>query len=346
MTTAPTYVEETFGILTDDDLYLDCVFVKPAKAADKRIKVIRVWVPKFPLTKSSVITCARQEVGSYGEDGRIANLVFDLRGTGDSDGVPGDQDFHLDLEALADWAEERFGRKTNFGFFGFPISEEGHVYMWPLRPGTVMESYHYPPGGADLNPPTLLYLSSYGNFRRSDDMLCTSLARAGYDVYGVDPFRYLLHASASQRLMPEMLTEDLHLLIQMLPNEPIVIAQPLAAGLALYWASQSQQIRGTIAIGRAQSGLAPAHVFDNSEHHAFALPRYLPDISPRPVVLVQHVNNPMGSTEERMKALFECSQEPHRLERVRDISPKFLLDMVRWIEEYSEQTVTESEEEK
>ena len=122
----PPYVEENFGILTDDNLYLDAILVKPAHLTDDKLRVLRVWVPKYPLTKTSVITCARQEVKSYGPDGRIAHLVFDLRGTGDSDGVLGQHNFKLDLGAIAAWAEERFG-KINFGFLGTPSIRDGRV---------------------------------------------------------------------------------------------------------------------------------------------------------------------------------------------------------------------------
>ncbi len=324
------YVEEGFGILTDDDLYLDAILVKPANAEDKDIKVIRVWVPKFPLTKSSVLTCARQEVKSYGPDGKIANLVFDLRGTGESDGLAGDSNFNLDLSAVKDWADERFGSQINFGFFGFPQSKVGRVYVWPLRSGTVMETYNYPPVGSSLSPQTILYLSSYGNFGRKDDAYCTALAEAGYNVFGMDPFRYLLHASSSNPLSPEELGEDVTLLTQMLPNEPVVIGQPMGAGLALLWATRNSSIRGVIAIGRTMAGFAPSHVFQNRNPHTYFLPRYVGNIAPRPVALVQ-LKGPMGGDTQRMQALFENLQEPHRWEKADDLSPELLLELVQWM---------------
>lgn len=327
------YTEETFGILTDDELYLDALFVRPTNTADEDIKVLRVWIPKYPLTKTSVVACARQEVKSYGPDGKIAHLVFDLRGTGESDGLPGDQNFNLDLAAIKAWAEERFGPHINFGFFGFPSSRQGRVYVWPLRAGTIMESYYYPSGGAELTPPTILYLSSYGNFNRTDDELCGALAGAGYSVYGLDPFRYLLHASINGLLMPEQLWEDIHLLIQMLPREPIIIAQPLAAGLALIWAARSPNIGGVIAIGRAQSGLSPAHVFHNKNPHTYFLPRHVGHIAPRPVVLVHHENHPMGGALKNLQALYDSLQEPRRLQQTQSISAEFLLEMIAWIQD-------------
>ncbi|RMH00695.1 MAG: hypothetical protein D6706_03205 [Chloroflexi bacterium] len=333
MTNKHPYIEETFGILTDDDLYLDCVLVRPANTTDKDLRVLRVWVPKYPLTKSSVITCARQEVKAYGPNAHIAHLVFDLRGTGESEGIPGDTNFDMDLHAIAAWAEERFG-KINFGFLGTPTLEFGTVNMWPLRAGAVMESYHYPAGGGILNPQTLLYLSTYGNFGRTDDLICAALADAGYDVYGLDPLRYLLHASANQRLTPDDLWRDLYTLIQMLPSPPIIIGQPLAAGLALLWASGVEKIPGVIAIGRSQTGLAPRHIFQNSNPYTFLLSRQVKNIFPRPLALVILKSHPLGGKEDEMATLYQSSKAPHRLERVEQISPEYLLSLLEWVKSH------------
>lgn len=326
-----TYAEEAFGILTDDELYLDAILIKPANATDRDLKVIRAWVPKYPLTKSSVLSCARQEVKSYGPDGKIAHLVFDLRGTGESDGLPGDHDFNQDLSAVKAWAEERFGTRTNFGFFGFPQSRVGRVYMWPLRPGTVLESYHYPPNSAELAPPTLLYLSSYGNFSRKDDALCIALAEAGYSVFGLDPFRYLLHASINGPLLPDQLWDDVRLLIQMLPTEPYVVAQPLSAGLAMLWSARTPGIQGVVAVGRAQSGLAPEHVFHTQNPRTYFLPRHVADIAPRPLALVHLEGHTMGGNKKRMQVLFDSSRSPHRLEHAADLTPDLLLELLSWM---------------
>lgn len=326
------YVEETFGILTDDNLYLDCLLVRPVNTDDANLKALRVWVPKYPLTKSSVITCARQEVQSAGPDGKIAHLVFDLRGTGDSDGPPGDLNFQMDLYGVAAWAKERFGR-INFGFLGTPTLENGRVYMWPLRAGAIMESYYYPPAGTKTMPNTVLYLATYGNFGVNDDALCHALAESGYAVYGLDPLRYLLHASLKRPLTPEDLAEDLRMLVQMLPSKPIVIAQPLAAGLAVMWASLQEEIRGLIAIGRAQIGLRPSHIFANPNPYTYLLSRYTPKISPRPLALVILKGHPQGGDDDEMANLYQNSKDPHRIERVEKLSPQFLLNLLAWIQE-------------
>ena len=330
MTSTLPYTEEPFGILTDDNLYLDCVLIKPTGATDEELRAIRVWVPKYPLTKSSVITCARQEVRSYGTKRKVAHLVFDLRGTGDSEGAMGDTDFQQDLHAVAEWAKERFGR-ISFGFLGTPDSVNGRVHLWPLRAGSVMESYHYPATGS-LLPPTVLYLSTYGNFGKTDDAICTRLAAAGYHVYGLDPLRYLLHASANHRLKPDDLTADLQILIQMLPSKPIIIAQPLAVGLALMWASQVTKVAGVIGIGRAQAGLSPSHIFQNNNPYTYLLHRHVADIAPRPMALVQLQGHPLGGEEDELATLMQSSKMPHRLEQVSTLTMELILELLDWVQ--------------
>lgn len=332
MSQSESFIEEAFGILTDDELYLDCLLVKPANTPDEKLRVLRVWVPKYPLTKSSVITCARQEVKSYGPDGRIAHLVFDLRGTGESDGLPGSLDFDFDLHAVEEWAKERFG-KINFGFLGFPMSDFGRVNMWPLGIGSVLESYYYPAAGDNLTPPCIVYLGGYGNFSQRDDSLCTNLADAGYEVYGLDPLRYLLHASAHDLLTPQELNQDARELVQMLPSKPIVIGRPLAAGLALMWSANVELIRGVIAIGKAQSGFKLTHIFDTSNPYAYMLSRQVSKISSRPMVLVQHKGHKLGGERVELEELFQSAQEPRKLEKTESLSSDFLLGLVSWLEE-------------
>ena len=327
------YTEEGFGILTDDELYLDCLLVKPAKLIDQDLNALRVWVPKYPLTKSSVITCARQEVTANGPDSKIAHLVFDLRSTGNSDGLPGDYKFQLDLLAIAEWTKERFGQ-VSFGFLGTPILENGRVYMWPLRKGTVMESYYYHPSGTMLTPPCILYLSTYGNFNTMDDAHCSTLAKMGYTVYGIDPLRYLLHASSGKPLTPPDLWRDLNLLLQMLPSPPILVAQPLAAGLAIIWASKIQKVRGVVAIGCAQLGLKPSHIFHNHNPYTYLVNRYTAKISPRPFAIIQHQGHALGGDEDELATLYQSSKDPRRLERTDKITTQLLLDLIQWINHY------------
>lgn len=326
------YIEENFGILTDDDLYLDAVLIKPVNLTDEKLRALRVWVPKYPLTKTSVITCARQEVKSYGKNGRIAHLVFDLRGTGDSDGILGLQNFKLDLDAVSAWADERFG-KINFGFLGTPTLREGRVNVWPLRPGTVMETYYYPAAGASsVAPPVVVYLSTYGHFGRADEKLCAHLASAGYEVYGLDPLRYLLQASAQERLTPDLLEEDVQLFLQMLPVGPtVVVGQPLGAGLALAWASVVPELRGVVAIGRAQAGLQPPHIFANDDPADFRLSQLVSRLGERPLALVQHTGHPLGGDEAELKTLFQSSQDPHRFAVVGEVDADFLRELVAWV---------------
>jgi hypothetical protein len=264
------YTEEAFGILTDDNLYLDCILVKPANLADNQLRMLRVWVPKYPLTKASTITCARQEVRSYGADGKIAHLVFDLRGTGDSDGVPGDQNFDLDLKAIRAWAEERFGR-INFGFFGFPHSEKGAGLYVAFAPGHHDGKLLLPSQAArPFRPPAC---SIWPATATLPSRMRPAAWRwpGGYSTYALDPLRYLAARQCRTAVnLPGSGRRFAH------PDSNA--AQPAhyrgstpggRAGPAL--GGRKRKFRGVVAIGRAQSGLAASHVFQNRNPHNFKL---------------------------------------------------------------------------
>ena len=324
-----SYEEEAFGILTDDNVYLDCILVKPPGATDETLRALRVWVPRYPLTKSSVITCARQEVQSYGADGKIAHLVFDLRGTGYSEGSSGDHNFEMDLKGIRLWALERFG-KISFGFLGTPQGAE-QVDVRPIRPNVVMELYHYPPSSPSHKAP-IIYLATYGNFRPRDDALCRALADAGYDVYGMDPLRYLLHASVGNRLEVRELWQDLRTLCRQLPGRPIVIGKPVSAGLALLWTSGVEAVAGVIAIGRAQMAFKPSHIFKNDNPHVFFLGRYVHKIAPRPMALVLLKEHSLGGERDEMAALYQTAAGLRQIKQADKVTPELLLQLLKWTE--------------
>jgi len=329
------YVEEAFGVLTDDDVYLDCVLVKPAKLEDEGVRALRVWVPRYPLTKSSVITCARQEVEANGPDGAVAHLVFDLRGTGHSEGEAGETDFEMDIQGIRLWAEERFG-KINVGFLGKPLGSE-QVDVRPLRPGVVMETYHYRPQQAAeevpaAEKPPVVYLATYGNFGNADDALCCALAEAGYEVFAMDPLRYLLHASALGRLKVSDLWRDLEALVTQIPGQPLLVGLPVSAGLALLWASGVEAAQGVLAIGRAQLAFKPIHIFANDNPHKFFLGRYVHKIAPRPVSLVIHEGRALGGDRDELEAIHQTCSAPRRLKQIQALTPAFLLEELAWLQ--------------
>jgi hypothetical protein len=272
------HVEEEFGILSSDDIYLDCILVKPKDLTDDQIEVIYVWVPRYPLTKTNLINCARQDINAEWRQGRSAHLVFDLRGTGDSDGRLGDKHFDRDLEGIKLWAEERFG-EINIVFQGQPDGH-GQAAVFPVRPGVIFEYYHYSAPirasqqDAKTHPP-LLYISTPGNFSLVDDVLCNRLAKSGYEVYGMDPLRYLLHASSKNRLKLAEQWSDLKLFLNIIPEKPILIGQPLGAGLALLWTCGLERSQGVIAIGKAQDVFDAWHIFKNDNPHSYFINRYL-----------------------------------------------------------------------
>lgn len=324
------YVEEEFGILTDDDIYLDCILVRPTHTEDEDLRAVRVWVPRYPLTKSSVITCARQEVSGAGADGDVAHLVFDLRGTGYSEGQRDAQNFEMDLAGVRLWAEERFG-DINLSFLGSPKGSE-QVQQLPIRPGVAMETYYYrlAPGAEPRGP--LVYLATYGNFSRADDARCVALAEAGYEVYGVEPLRYLLHASASDRLSPAALWQDMATYCRQLGANPWMVAMPVSAGLGLLWASGVQSIRGIVALGHAQVAFKPHHIFQTTNPHTFFLSRYVHKLPPRPLSLVQIDGHPLGGERDELAALYQTTSGPRDLRHTRVVSPDFLLERLQWLE--------------
>jgi hypothetical protein len=323
-----TYSEESFGILTDDDLVLDCILVKPIKTADGDLKAIRAWVPRYPLTKASVITCARQEVDALGSEGRVAHLVFDLRGTGESEGAATDHNFGVDLRAVRLWAQERFG-DISVGFLGRPHGRE-QVDVRPIRPGVVMETYHFrPEDGVESTP--LLYLSTFGAFSASDEATCHALSRSGYDVIAMDPLRYLLHASAQGRLTARDLWDDAQIVCDQIPAPPLILGQPVGAGLALFWASGVENFRGVLALGLAQRAFRPSHIFANNNPHTFFLARQVHKITPRPVAYVRESAHPLGGSRDELAALHQTSGAPRRLEEVEQATDDLLFHLLDWL---------------
>ena len=333
VTLEPNYVEESFGILTDDDVYLDCLLFRPKNCPDEKLKALRVWVPRHPLTKSTLITCARQEVNAYGPDATIAHMVFDLRGTGESEGSPRDRNFDRDLANIKAWAQERF-TSINLGFLGIPDSKVARVNLNPIRPGVVMENYYYPPTlieGEVAHPP-IVYLSTFSLFSTVDDALCIALSKAGYPVYGLDPLRYLLHASSRERLTPPILWSDWRAFLRGLGTEPYMITQPVSSGLGILLVANIEMFRGLIAIGRAQLAFKPWHIFSQENPYTFMLARHVYNVAPRPLLLVQNERNSRPEDAEELSILYQTALEPRKLVKVPQLDPSALLKMMVWLE--------------
>lgn len=327
------YEEEAFGILSSDDIYLDCILVKPLGLKDDQLQLLYVWVPKYPLTKTALINCARQDIHGEWRQGKAAHLVFDLRGTGDSDGQLGDKNFNRDLQGIQIWAAERFG-KIDIVLLGQPDGH-GSAAIFPVRPGVIIEYYHYraeTKGGKSRSHPPLLYLSTSGHFSLVDDELCHRLARAGYEVFALDPLRYLLHASSKKRLKAAEQWADIEAFCKILPESPIIIGQPLGAGLALLWACGIEKIQGVISIGKAQEAFDPWHIFENDNPHSYFINRYLYQLAPRPVVFVMVEGHELGGEPREIAAYYATSSYPRLAEKAKEISPRFLLKMLAWIE--------------
>lgn len=325
------YEEEAFGVLSSDDIYLDCVLVKPKALEDEQLEVLYVWVPRYPLTKTTVINCARQDINADWRERKSAHLVFDLRGTGDSDGRLGDKKFDRDLKGIQLWAAERFG-EIDLVFQGLPDGH-GQAAVVPIRPGVILEYYHYPveeeSGG---NNPPLLYLSTPGNFSLIDDELCLRLAKAGYETFAMDPLRYLLHASSKNRLKAAEQWSDIEQFCNTISESPIIIGQPLGAGLALLWACGVEKFQGVISIGNAQDVFDAWHIFDNDNPHSYFINRYLYQLGSRPAVFVMVEGSELGGDPREIAAFYATTSHPRLAEKTKEVSPRFLRKMLAWIE--------------
>lgn len=327
------YEEEEFGVLSIDDLYLDCALIKPKNLADNQLEALYVWVPRYPLTKTTLINCARQDITAEWRHSKAGHLVFDLRGTGDSDGTLGDKNFDRDLEGIKIWAAERFGN-IDIVFQGQPYGH-GSATVFPISPGVILEYYHYPvdpEGSNETHHPPLLYIATPGNFNLVDDELCVRLARAGYEVYAMDPLRYLLHASSKKRLKATDQWSDLDKFLDTFPEAPILLGQPLGAGLALLWACGLERTQGVIAIGKAQEVFDSWHIFKNDNPHSYFINRHLYRLAPRPAAFIMIEDNEMGGDPREIAALFATTSHPRLADKTKEVSPRFLLKILAWME--------------
>ncbi len=325
------YEEEAFGVLSSDEIYLDCLLIKPKGLKDADVESLYIWVPRYPLTKTSLINCARQDINVEWRQGKAAHLVFDLRGTGDSDGSRGDKNFKRDIEGLQIWAAERFGDVEIIGL-GQPDGH-GNAAILPIRPGVILEYYHYSAKNNDEGAkPPLIYLSTPGSFSLVDDEICLRLARAGHEVFALDPLRYLLHASSKKRLTLADQWADIEIFCNLLPEPAIIIGQPHGSGLAMLWACELEKIKGVISIGAAQDVFDAWHIFNNDNPHSYFISRYLYRITPRPIVFVVLDGHPMGGEAKEIAAYYATVGHPRLAEKTKEVSPRFLLKLLAWME--------------
>jgi hypothetical protein len=322
-----TVTEEHFGILTDDELALEATLIRPAGLADEEVHAVQAWVPKYPLTRSSVLTTARAEVAAIGASSKMVNLTFDLRGSGESDGIPSDEGFQIDLHSAREWAKERFGPDVIFRTLGFPdLGEADRLVALPLRPGVLAELYRYDPD--DVSQGRVLYLSQYTDFSRDDDALCRKLAEADYTVHGGDMMRYLLPAAP---LTLEALWEDGGMLGMQIGRPFYLIARAFAAGPALAMAAGVRSVGGVIVTGPAQAGLEPPHLFAQDDLARLQLADLVRQISPRPVVFLWNRAAAGRVPPDGLKSVYEQAGKPSLWGVVPQLDALILLNALKWL---------------
>jgi len=322
-----TVTEEHFGILTDDELALEATLIRPAGLSDEEVRAVQAWVPKYPLTRSSVLTAARAEVAAIGAASRMVNLTFDLRGSGESDGIPSDEGFGIDIHSAQEWARERFGPDVIFRALGFPdLGEADRLVALPLRPGVLAELYRYDPD--DVSQGRVLYLSQYTDFSRADDELCRKLADADYTVHGGDMMRYLLPAAP---LTLESLWEDGGMLGMQIGRPFYLIARAFAAGPALAMAAGVESVCGVIVTGPAQAGLEPPHLFSQDDLARLQLVDLVQQISPRPVVFLWNRAEAGRIPPDGLKSVYEQAGKPSLWGPIPQLDASILLNALKWL---------------
>jgi len=322
-----TVTEEHFGILTDDQLALEATLIRPAGLADEEVRAVQAWVPKYPLTRSSVLTAARAEVAAIGASSKLVNLAFDLRGSGESDGIPSDEGFEIDIHSAQEWARERFGPDVAFRALGFPdLGQADRLVALPLRPGVLAEFYRYDTD--DVSQGRVLYLSQYMDFSRADDALCRAMADADYTVYGGDMMRYLLPAAP---LTLESLWEDGQMLGMQIGRPYYLIARAFAAGPALAMAAGVRAVSGVIVTGPAQEGLEPPHLFSRDDVARLNLVDLVQQISPRPTVFLWNRGEAGRVPPDGLKSVHEQAGKPSLWGPVPQLDASILLNALKWL---------------
>jgi hypothetical protein len=322
--------EETFGILTDDNLALEATLVRPAGLEDEAVQQVQVWVPKYPLTRSSLLPAARTSTMAAEGDRGIVNLTYDPRGAGESDGIPSKDGFEIDLHSIEEWAHERFGVHVELSVFGFAdLGEADRLITMPLREGVFLELYRYNPGGEERG--TVLYFSRYTHFGRDDDDLCRAIADEGYLVYGGDLMRYLLMAGPEVRV--ETLLDDLGVMVYYMGRPLLVVARAFAAGPALLLAAANKAIDGVIVTGPAQEGLSLGHLFSREKPSQLVLLRHARDYTPRPGVFLWNVAAAGKLDPQGLKAFHDAMEGPRLWGVVPRVDQTLLLNALRWLGE-------------
>lgn len=318
--------EEYFGILTDDGLVLDATLFRPAGLDDGRVGSVRVWVPKYPLTRSSVITAARRAPNVWEDNQGVVSLVFDLRGTGESDGMPGMAGLDIDLASIQEWAKERFGTAVNVEFLGFPeMGSAAGLLTMPIRPGVLAEFYRYDSPGKRKG--IVLYFSHYYNFNKLDDTLCSEVAAGGFTVYGGDLMRYLLLAAP---LAPDVLAQDASMMIERLGKPTFIVARALAAGPALMIASQVPGVAGVIVTGPAQDGLTYDYLFDLFNPANFMISRTIKKLAPRPAVFLWNKSETDEHLADSLRLIYTQTEKPRLWGIIPQVNGAILLNALNW----------------
>jgi pimeloyl-ACP methyl ester carboxylesterase len=184
----------------------------------------------------------------------------------------------------------------------------------------------YPAEGAGQHR-KVLFAPGDGGWRGFAITIAEELAKAGYDVYGLDTRRYLKSFTGSSVLSTEEIASDFNQIarwIQQGTHERVLLvgwSEGAGLGLAATADTKNQTIfAGLVAIGTPEYNILAWHWTDIGAAVTKSLPReptfksadFIPKVSPLPLLLVASTSNEY-ITPEATRALFSMAREPKRL---------------------------------
>ncbi|MCU1296340.1 MAG: Type secretory pathway, VirJ component [Acidobacteriaceae bacterium] len=195
----------------------------------------------------------------------------------------------------------------------------------PIR-GHRQNIYFYPAEGAG-NHRKILFAPGDGGWRGFAITIAQDLAKAGYDVYGIDTLRYLKSFTGPSVLSPQEIASDFNQMARWIQQggreRCLLVGWSEGAGLSLAATAvgENQTIfDGLVAIGTPEYNILAWHWTDIGAEITKKLPGeptfrsadFMARVSPLPLLVIASTSDEYV-TPETTRALFSEAREPKRL---------------------------------
>jgi pimeloyl-ACP methyl ester carboxylesterase len=238
------------------------------------------------------------------------------------------------------------------------------VYPEALKPGKNEMSiqghrqkiYFYPAVEARQHP-KILFVPGDGGWRGFAITIAEQLAKAGYDVYGVDTRRYLESFTGPDVLSPPEIASHLHEMARWIQQggeeHLLVVGWSEGAGLGLAATANRENRRifdGLVAIGTPEYNILAWHWRDIGAEITKKLPAeptfksadFIGKVSPLPLFVIASTSTEY-ITPEATRSLFSIARQPKRLVMIEAKDHKYsgnteeffraLIEGLNWIEQ-------------